>query len=187
MARLLVQQTAYGAAPALQLQNDEQLTWLANALVLDPKVMSAIIYSEQGQRLAFAQSVLKSELELEPDSEELQALLAPYPPFVEPVTQEGKNLGYVEVRLDERRFFDHIKEAHELNMRQQQVMLLIAGIIGLLLSRSFSFKRAYVDRKKTRIHRLKKQKLSSEKRKEKHSEQNEQEETNEKDKQAHHK
>ena len=25
MARLLVQQTAYGAAPALQLQNDEQL------------------------------------------------------------------------------------------------------------------------------------------------------------------
>ncbi len=167
MARLLVQQTAYGAAPALQLQNDEQLEWLASALVLDPKVMSAIIYSEQGQRLAFAQSVTQEELL--PESDEMQALLAPYPPFVEPVTQSGENLGYVEVRLDERLFFDHIKEAHELNMKQQQMMLLIAGIIGMLLSRSFSFKRAYVDRKKTLLHRRRKQQQINEKQQAKES------------------
>lgn len=149
MARLLVQQTAYGAAPALQLQNDEQLQWLASALVEDPKVMSAAIFSEQGIRLSFAQSLTKEELD--PDSAEMAQLLSKYPPYVEPVLQDGKNLGYVEVRLDSKLFFNEIKEAHILNMEQQQIMLLVAGLIGLLLSRAMSFKRADFDRRRTRV------------------------------------
>ncbi|MDI5829966.1 AhpA/YtjB family protein [Shewanella xiamenensis] len=148
MARLLVQQTAYSAAPALQLQNDEQLQWLASALVEDPKVMSAAIFSDQGIRLAFAQSLTKDALD--PESEEMSLLLSKYPPYVEPVTQDGKNLGYVEVRLDTKLFFNEIKEAHNLNMEQQQIMLLVAGLIGMLLSRALSFKRADFDRRRTR-------------------------------------
>ncbi|MCE9792603.1 AhpA/YtjB family protein [Shewanella indica] len=154
MARLLVQQTAYGAAPALQLQNDEQLQWLASALVEDPKVMAATIYSEDGQRLSFAQDV-SPEL-LEPDSPELDDLLAPYPPYVEPVIQQGNNLGFVEVRLDPKLFFNEIQEAHQLNMEQQQLMLIVAGFIGLLLSRALSFKRADFDRRRTRVKRRRK-------------------------------
>ncbi|WP_107353261.1 AhpA/YtjB family protein [Shewanella algae] len=161
MARLLVQQTAYGAAPALQLQNDEQLQWLASALVEDPKVMAATIYSENGQRLSFAQDV-SPEL-LEPDSPELDDLLAPYPPYVEPVIQQGKNLGFVEVRLDPKLFFNEIKEAHELNMEQQQLMLIVAGFIGLLLSRALSFKRADFDRRRTRVKRRRKKLKQQEK------------------------
>jgi len=149
MARLLVQQTAYGAAPALQLQNDEQLQWLASALVEDPKVMSASIFSEDGQRLSFAQSV--TDEELEPDSDELNKLLDRYPPYVEAVTQDDINLGFIEVRLEPRLFFNEIKEAHQINMEQQQMMLIIAGLIGMLLSRSLSFKRADFDRRKTRV------------------------------------
>ncbi|GIU26652.1 YtjB family periplasmic protein [Shewanella sp. MBTL60-007] len=149
MARLLVQQTAYGAAPALQLENDEQLQWLAQALVLDPKVMSASIFSEDGVRLSFAQSVIDEDLE--PDSEELTSILEQYPPYVEAVSQDGKNLGYVEVRLEPKYFFNEIKEAHHINMEQQQIMLLIAGLIGMLLSRALSFKRADFDRRKARV------------------------------------
>jgi membrane protein len=148
MARLLVQQTAYSAAPALQLQNDEQLQWLASALVEDPKVMSAAIFSDQGIRLAFAQSITKEALD--PESEDMSLLLSKYPPYVEPVIQDGKNLGYVEVRLDTKLFFNEIKEAHNLNMEQQQMMLLVAGLIGMLLSRALSFKRADFDRRRTR-------------------------------------
>lgn len=148
MARLLVQQTAYGAAPALQLQNDEQLQWLTTALVLDPKVMSATIFSDQGQRLSFAQSVTQDELD--PDSDEMKSLLSAYPPYVEAVLQDDKNLGYIEVRLQPELFFNEIKEAHQLNMEQQQMMLIIAGLIGMLLSRALSFKRADFDRRKTK-------------------------------------
>ncbi|MFG0455330.1 MULTISPECIES: YtjB family periplasmic protein [Shewanella] len=148
MARLLVQQTAYSAAPALQLQNDEQLQWLASALVEDPKVMSAAIFSDQGIRLAFAQSLTNEALD--PESEDMGLLLSKYPPYVEPVIQDGKNLGYVEVRLDTKLFFNEIKEAHNLNMEQQQMMLLVAGLIGMLLSRALSFKRADFDRRRTR-------------------------------------
>ncbi|MGL4834500.1 MAG: AhpA/YtjB family protein [Shewanella sp.] len=88
MARLLVQQTAYSAAPALQLQNDEQLQWLANALVEDPKVVSAAIFSDQGIRLSFAQSLTNEEFGADPDAEEMSLLLSKYPPYVEPVIHE---------------------------------------------------------------------------------------------------
>ncbi|MGI2258022.1 YtjB family periplasmic protein [Shewanella sp. GXUN23E] len=153
MARLMVQQTAYSAAPALQLQNDEQLQWLTEALVEDPKVMAATIFSAEGQRLSFAQSL--SEQELEPGSEELTELLAPYPPYVEAVYQGDTNLGYVEVYLAPQLFFNEIKTAHQMNMEQQQLMLLIAGLIGFLLCRTFSYKRADFDRRKARANRIK--------------------------------
>ncbi|MEI6858303.1 MAG: AhpA/YtjB family protein [Shewanella sp.] len=157
MARLLVQQTAYGAAPALKLQNDEQLQWLASTLVLDPKVMSVNIFSEDGQRLSFAQSV--TDEELDPGSIELNQLLERYPPYVEAVTQDDNNLGFIEVRLEPKLFFNEIKEAHQLHMEQQQMMLIIAGVIGMLLSRSLSFKRADFDRRKTRTKLRKKPKM----------------------------
>ena len=148
MARLLAQQAANGAAPAMYLQNDEQLQWLANALIDDPKVMSVNIYDAQGVRLAFAQSV--SEDELDADDQELKQLLSPYPPMIENVLQGENNLGYIEVRLNLRIFFDEIKTLYQENMKLQQTMLIVAGIIGLLLSRALSFKRADFDRRKTR-------------------------------------
>ncbi|WP_299568751.1 AhpA/YtjB family protein [uncultured Shewanella sp.] len=148
MARLLAQQAANGAAPAMYLQNDEQLQWLANALIDDPKVMSVNIYDAQGVRLAFAQSV--SEDEFEADDQELKQLLSPYPPMIENVLQGENNLGYIEVRLNLRIFFDEIKTLYQENMKLQQTMLIVAGIIGLLLSRALSFKRADFDRRKTR-------------------------------------
>ncbi|MCC4832215.1 hypothetical protein LMH66_06180 [Shewanella sp. 10N.7] len=148
MARLLAQQAANGAAPAMFLQNDEQLQWLANALIDDPKVMSVNIYDAQGVRLAFTQSV--SEDDLDADDKELKQLLSPYPPLIENVLQGENNLGYIEVRLNLRIFFDEIKTLYQENMKLQQTMLIVAGIIGLLLSRALSFKRADFDRRKTR-------------------------------------
>ncbi|WP_153915211.1 AhpA/YtjB family protein [Shewanella sp. TC10] len=148
MARLLAQQAANGAAPAMFLQNDEQLQWLANALIDDPKVMSVNIYDAQGVRLAFAQSV--SEEDLDADDQDLKQLLSPYPPMIENVLQGENNLGYIEVRLNLRIFFDEIKTLYQENMKLQQTMLIVAGIIGLLLSRALSFKRADFDRRKTR-------------------------------------
>ncbi len=146
MVRLLVKQTAYGAGPALQLQNDEQLQWITSALVRDPKVMSAIIYNETGKRLSFAQSITDKTLDIE--SPELQSLLNAYPPYVEAILQDDQNLGYIEIRLDPELFLNEIKAAHKFNMEQQQTMLLIAGLIGFLISQALSFKRADFDRRK---------------------------------------
>ena len=153
MSRLLAQQTANGAAPAMFLNNKEQLQWLATTLAADPKVMSVNIYNSQGERLAFAQSVSLAEYEV--DSDELNQLLMPYPPLIENVMQGDNNLGYIEIRLNLGIFFDEIKLLHEKSMELQQIMLLVAGFIGLLLSRALSYKRADFDRRRA----LKKQKI----------------------------
>ncbi|WP_434931371.1 YtjB family periplasmic protein [Shewanella sp. HL-SH5] len=154
MARTLAQQAANGAAPAMFLQNDEQLRWLTSTLASDPKVMSVNIYNSQGVRLAFAQSVTTDDLA--PDSEALRQLLANYPPLIENVMQQDNNLGYVEVRLDLSKFFDEIKYLHQENMELLKWMLLVASFIGFLLSRALSFKRADFDRRKTRIKQFRK-------------------------------
>lgn len=154
MARTLAQQAANGAAPAMFLQNDEQLRWLTSTLASDPKVMSVNIYNSQGVRLAFAQSVTTDDLA--PDSEALRQLLANYPPLIENVMQQDNNLGYVEVRLDLSKFFDEIKYLHQENMELLKWMLLVASFIGFLLSRALSFKRADFDRRKARIKQFKK-------------------------------
>lgn len=154
MARLLAQQAANAAAPAMYLKNDQQLKWLANTLVTDPKVMSVNIYDSDGVRLAFDQSVSPDTLDA--DSEALQTLLKPYPPLIENVVQGKNNLGYVEVRLNLNIFFDEIKLLHEENMKLQQIMLIVAGIIGLLLSKAMSFKRAEFDRRTARYNLSKK-------------------------------
>ncbi|MGZ9897628.1 AhpA/YtjB family protein [Shewanella gaetbuli] len=154
MARTLAQQAANGAAPAMFLQNDEQLQWLTSTLVTDPKVISVNIYNSQGVRLAFDQSV--TEKSMAPDSEEMRQLLAQYPPLIENVMQDENNLGYVEVRLNLSEFFNEITYLHQQNMELLKWMLMVAALIGFLLSRSLSFKRADFDRRKTRTKRLKK-------------------------------
>ncbi|MCL1141512.1 AhpA/YtjB family protein [Shewanella gaetbuli] len=154
MARTLAQQAANGAAPAMFLQNDEQLQWLTSTLVTDPKVISVNIYNSQGVRLAFDQSV--TEKSMAPDSEEMRQLLAQYPPLIENVMQDENNLGYVEVRLNLSEFFNEITYLHQQNMELLKWMLMVAALIGFLLSRSLSFKRADFDRRKTRTKQLKK-------------------------------
>ena len=64
--------------------------------------------------------------------------------------QEGKSR-LCRSQADTKLFFNEIKEAHNLNMEQQQIMLLVAGLIGMLLSRSLSFKRADFDRRRFRV------------------------------------
>ncbi|WP_394129549.1 AhpA/YtjB family protein [Shewanella maritima] len=148
MARLLAQQAATGAAPAMYLQNDQQLQWLATKLAQDPKVISVHMYNSQGVRLAFAQSI--SNEDLGPDSQEMKQLLHSYPPLIENVIQNNNNLGYIEVRLNLNHFFEEIKALHEKSMELQQIMLCVAGFIGFILSRALSFKRADYDRRRTR-------------------------------------
>ncbi len=147
MARMLVKQTVYGATPAIQLQEDEQLQWLTNTITRDPKVISATIYDAQGLRLAFSTSV--TDLGLAPDSQEMLSLLDDYPPYVESIIINDESVGFVELRLDRNIFFQEIKTAHQMNMQQQQIMLLVAGLIGILLSRALSYKRAAFDRQVT--------------------------------------
>ncbi|QDF66402.1 hypothetical protein FJQ87_06555 [Shewanella sp. SNU WT4] len=155
MARLLVQQAAQGAAPALQLQNDEQLQWLATSLVQDPKVHAVSIYSSEGHRLAFAQQL---DNNIEKDAANLSDIAKEYPAYVEPVYQDEVHLGYVEAYLVQDSMLKQIEQAHNINMEQQEMMLLVAGLIGFLLSRALSFKRADYDRRRYKVRRYLKDK-----------------------------
>ncbi|ADN77054.1 Virulence factor, hemolysin regulator [Ferrimonas balearica DSM 9799] len=140
LADSLVQQAAHAAATALKLDDAEQLNWLINSLVDDPRVVSATVFSHQGQRLAFSQSLFP-EAQL-PDEETLQAALARFAPLTATVRQEDEVLGYLRIRINRALFFRDNRTLHQQQHDQQQLMLLLAGLVGALLARSLSFKRA---------------------------------------------
>lgn len=156
MVQLLIKQTSNGAVPALELNDDKHLDWLANTLIQDAKILAISIYDVKGNRRAFAQSI--SNKQLAPTSSILMEKLHSYPTYIEPVFQDELNLGYIEISINSALFFEEIKNAHHQNMMQHQIMLIVAGIIGFLLAQSLSFKRIYYDIRKARSTKLKKTK-----------------------------
>ncbi|MBY6186278.1 YtjB family periplasmic protein [Marinobacter hydrocarbonoclasticus] len=140
LADSLVRQGAHAAATALKLDDPEQLNWLVNSLVADPRVISATVFSHEGQRLAFSQSLFP-ENQL-PDDETLHHALGRFAPLTASVTQGEEVLGYLRIRINRSLFFRDNKLLHQQQHDEQQLMLLLAGLVGALLARAFSFKRA---------------------------------------------
>ncbi|MBY5921893.1 AhpA/YtjB family protein [Ferrimonas balearica] len=140
LADSLVRQAAHAAATALKVDEPEQLSWLVESLVADPRVISATVFSHEGQRLAFSQSLFP-EAQL-PDEETLQSALNRFAPLTATVRQEDEVLGYLRIRINRSLFFRDNRTLHQEHHNQQQLMLLLAGLVGVLLARALSFKRA---------------------------------------------
>ncbi|WP_051252793.1 AhpA/YtjB family protein [Ferrimonas kyonanensis] len=144
LATQLVQYAAIGAAPALAKEDDQQLDWLVQQLIKDPRVLSASIFSDEGQRLAQAQSLFpESQL---PEAEQLEAALKRYTPFVATIEQPTGTLGFIRIRVNTQLFFLDNRRLDRDQQRQQPLMLLMAGLVGYLLAKSLSAKRAAMSR-----------------------------------------
>ncbi|WP_176819212.1 AhpA/YtjB family protein [Ferrimonas sediminum] len=144
LATQLVQYAAIGAAPALAKEGDEQLDWLVQQLIKDPRILSASIFSDEGQRLAQAQSLFpESQL---PEAKQLEAALKRYTPFVATIEQPEGTLGFIRIRVNTQLFFLDNRRQDREQQRQQPLMLLMAGLVGFLLAKSLSAKRAAMTR-----------------------------------------
>ncbi len=147
MSNILLDNIAYGASSAIQNEQIEQLNWLVNSVIKDPRVISASIYNSKGSRIAFSHSI-PNEHQL--DETQIKQLLSRYPPFIKDIRVDNNSIGYVQLRLDESAFLSELRQGVKANAEQQQIMLLLAIAIGVLLSRALSYKRAaYVKLKKT--------------------------------------
>ncbi|MBY5992722.1 AhpA/YtjB family protein [Ferrimonas balearica] len=140
LADSMVRQAAHAAAPALKLDEPEQLNWLVHSLVADPRIVSATVFSREGHRLASEQSLFPTE-QL-PEAEVVDRALQRFAPLTAAVRQDSEVLGYLRIRINRSLFFRDNKVMLERHHHQQQLMLLLAGLIGTLLARALSFKRA---------------------------------------------
>ena len=145
MSEMLLSNVAYGASSAIRNKQSEQLKWLVTNITQDPRVISAAIYNAKGSKVAYAQS-LSNQTPI--NNKNLKQQLKTFPPFIKNIRINGENIGYVELRLDESAFLTELRKNIKNNAEQQQLMLLIAGFIGMLASRALSFKRAAYQRLK---------------------------------------
>jgi len=122
---ILKQQLALAAAMGLKLNEQQQLQWLAQSLSQSPLLNGVWIHRSDGTLMA------ESTQPTEGDSIILAAEI-----------RQQQLLGYLRLSLDKKVFVQPIIEIQQQQVKWQRWSILIAGVIGFLLARAFSQKRA---------------------------------------------
>lgn len=125
IAQLLKQQLALAATMGLKLNEQQQLQWLAQTLTESPLLNGVWIHRSDGTLMA------ESTEESSNDSILLVSEI-----------RQGELLGYLKLSLDKNEFVAPIISIQQQQLKWHQWSLGLAGIIGFLLARAFSQKRA---------------------------------------------
>lgn len=131
IASILKQQLALAATMGLKLNDQQQLQWLAQSLNQSPLLNGVWIHRSDGTLMA--ESTFEGEAQQSPDSDSL--ILA------SEIRQQAL-LGYLRLSLDKEAFIEPIIDIQQQQLKWYRWSILLAGIIGFLLARAFSQKRA---------------------------------------------
>ena len=125
MASILKQQLALAATMGLKLNDQQQLQWLAQTLSESPLINGVWIHRSDGTLMA--ESVVSTD--------------QPTIMLAAEIRQDSL-LGYLRLRLNQDVFVQPIIKIQQEQLEWQRWSLLVAGLIGMLLARAFSQKRA---------------------------------------------
>ncbi len=125
MASILKQQLALAATMGLKLNDQQQLQWLAQTLSESPLINGVWIHRSDGTLMA--ESVINTD--------------QPTIMLAAEIRQDSL-LGYLRLRLNQDVFVQPIVKIQQEQLEWQRWSLLVAGLIGMLLARAFSQKRA---------------------------------------------
>jgi len=125
MASILKQQLALAATMGLKLNDQQQLQWLAQTLSDSPLINGVWIHRSDGTLMA--ESVVNTD--------------QPTIILASEIRQDDL-LGYLRLRLNKDVFIQPILEIQQQQIKWQRWSLFLAGLIGVLLARALSQKRA---------------------------------------------
>lgn len=125
VSSILKQQLALTATMGLKLNDQQQLQWLAQTLSESPLINGVWIHRSDGTLMA----------------ESIVPTTGPTIMLAEEIRQDVL-LGYLRLRLNQDVFVQPIVDIQQQQLKWQQWSLLLAGLIGILLARALSQKRA---------------------------------------------
>ena len=131
-------------------KDNSQLKALVRDLVETPYIVSLAIYDHQGVKLVLGHDV-NDIITTTQNAKKINQTLKNYPVFVKSIYENGKSLGYLEVHLKPKLIWHEFLNVDQIIEKQQQIMLIMATVIGALIARLFSRKRLHFDYKKSRI------------------------------------
>ncbi|WP_028116374.1 hypothetical protein [Ferrimonas senticii] len=135
----LLAQASVSAATAMKADDLELLQWLVENLISQPEVISATVFSYQGEALASAQKLFpKQHL---PSDETLQQALDHFTPHTIAVRQQQQAYGYLRLRVNTTLLQQQGRRLHHELSQQLIWLLAVSGFSGFVLARAFSFKR----------------------------------------------
>lgn len=140
MASILKQQLALAATMGLKLNDQQQLQWLAQTLSESPLINGVWIHQSDGTLMA--ESVVNTD--------------QPTIMLAAEIRQDNL-LGYLRLRLNQDVFVQPIVKIQQEQLEWQHWSLFVAGLIGVLLARAFSQKRAKYQKRNLKTKVLMKQ------------------------------
>ena len=144
ISQVLKQQLSLAATMGLQLNEQQQLQWLAQTLTQSPLLNGVWIHRADGTLMAESTQVAPEDSIL----------------LVSEIRQE-KLLGYLKLRLNKNEFVESMTTIQDKQLEWHQWSLILAGLIGFLFARAFSNKRARYQFK-TLLDKSKKQQAAKE-------------------------
>ncbi|SHH71796.1 AhpA/YtjB family protein [Ferrimonas marina] len=140
LAEHYLQYASHGAAMALALDDLDALQWGLDQWLQDPTIIAISVFSYQGERLAHGQNLFPPHAL--PDETTLSQALARFPPLTVPIQDDQKAYGYLRLRLNRSLMMRDLRRQDSQSQLDGQRMLLLFGLLGALLARGLSFKRA---------------------------------------------
>ncbi|GAA5186138.1 hypothetical protein GCM10025772_01040 [Ferrimonas gelatinilytica] len=140
LTQQLLTHASFSAAAALKRDDDELLQWVVESLVKNPKILSASLFDYQGHQLGFAQRLFPEAHAPEPAI--IERSLERHRVLTTPVLYQDEPLGYLRIRVNQRLYFYPLRQMQKDHFRQLGLLLLLSGLVGWLLGRTLSVKRA---------------------------------------------
>jgi len=152
IASILKQQLALAATMGLKLNEQQQLQWLAQSLTQSPLLNGVWIHRSDGTLMAESTDELNQSATSQSESVILAAEI-----------RQDSLLGYLRLSLDKEVFVQPIVDIQQEQVKWQRWSIGIAGLIGFILARAFSQKRASYQVRDLLNHYRKKQVAQDEK------------------------
>lgn len=130
LGRSLSNQGALALAPAVADSDEQSITAYLDNLTTDPHVKSAAVFGQRGQIINSTQANLS--LLTNYQMREKMPMV-----FVQEVVVEDQIKGYLRILLNEEKVMQYHDEYQAQLFEQTIVLMLLAGVAGLLITRAF--------------------------------------------------
>lgn len=118
--QMIKEQLTLAVVLPMEQNNQQQLQWLAQSFTRNPLIQTVWIHQQDGSLMAESGTQNDNGLILVAE------------------INNGEVLGYIRISLNKALFLHPLKQQQEQQFQWHQLTLLLAGIIGILLSRCFS-------------------------------------------------
>jgi membrane protein len=137
LTRQLAHQSTLIAKDYIKRNQLDKLTILLNNLASNPDIKQAMVYDDTGDVLAQSEGAITASTNLTQSNLDTSPV-DPVTMYISEIHNDKKLIGYLRISYLQQQALNIPLKNHSAAMRQMMLMMIIAGIMGFMLTRGLS-------------------------------------------------